>query len=168
MAEALNAIRRVGTVENQAGNLKLRFPEAATSELQPAIDTLRVGKAEATGLLSGPHPAELARASAVLNPAGVRIMALEGGATIGVWSDLDGPEVRAALHTLGLDGIPVRYLDSVGIPARYRLRRVEGEPVPAGVLAEMEKSPAEPWNVRDQMLMKIRWKGARKGGLGRK
>ena len=46
---------------------------------------------------AGPDTAELARASAVLNRAGVRIMALEGGATIGVWSDLDGPEVRAAL-----------------------------------------------------------------------
>jgi hypothetical protein len=44
----------------------------------------------------------------VLNRAGIRIMALEGGATIGVWSDLDGPEVRAALRTFGSDRLPLR------------------------------------------------------------
>ncbi len=55
--------------------------------------------AESPEIGAAPDPAELARASAVQNRAGVRIMALEGGATIGVWSDLDGPEVRAALRT---------------------------------------------------------------------
>jgi hypothetical protein len=59
--------------------------------------------AESSEIEAAPDPAELARASAVLNRAGVRIMALEGGATIGVWSDLDGPEVRAALRTFGSD-----------------------------------------------------------------
>jgi hypothetical protein len=72
----------------------------------------------------------------VLNRAGVRIMALEGGATIGVWSDLDGPEVRAALRTFGSDGLPVRYLDGAGVPMHYKARRVEGEPVPMNVLSE--------------------------------
>jgi hypothetical protein len=52
VAEALSAIRRVGTVENSAGNLRLRFPKTAASELQPAIDALRTGKAEALALLS--------------------------------------------------------------------------------------------------------------------
>src|SRR6185437_9764066 len=47
---------------------------------------------ESPEIETGPDPAELARASAVLNRAGVRIMPLEGGAAIGVWSDLDGPE----------------------------------------------------------------------------
>lgn len=102
-------------------------------------------------------PAELARASALLNRAGVRIMALEVGATIGVWSDLDGPEVRAALCTLRLDGQPIRYLDGAGVPMRYKLRRVEGEPVPTNVLAEMEQHPAEPWKVRDRMLNDMGW-----------
>ena len=157
VAEALSAIRRVGTVENQAGNLRLRFPETATSELQPAIDTLRVGKAEALALLSDPDPAELARASAVLNRAGVRIMALEGGATIGVWSDLDGPEVRAALRAFGSDGLPVRYLDGAGVPMRYKVRRVDGEPVPMKVLAAMEQHPTEPWTVRNRMMDEMGW-----------
>jgi hypothetical protein len=175
VAEALSAIRRVGTVENNAGNLRLRFPETAASELQTAIDTLRSGKAEALALLSDPDSAELARASAVLNRAGIRIMALESGATIGVWSDLDGPEVRAAVRAFGLGGLPVRYLDGAGIPMRYKLRRVEGEPVPMNVLAELERRQADlmegrdpmqdsgpmegtdPWTVRDQMLNEMGW-----------
>ena len=33
-------------------------------------------------------------------------MELEGGATVGLWSDLDGPEVRAALRTFGLERLP--------------------------------------------------------------
>lgn len=98
-----------------------------------------------------PDPAELARAAGVLNRAGVRIMSLEGRATIGVWADLDGPEVRAALRILGADRVPVRYLDGAGIPMRYKLRRVAGEPVPMSVLAEMKQHPADPWKVRDRM-----------------
>jgi hypothetical protein len=72
-------------------------------------------------------------------------MRLDGAVTIAVWSDLDGPEVRAAVLTFGLDGLPFRYLDGAGIPMRYKLRRVEGEPIPMSVLAEMEGRPAEPW-----------------------
>jgi hypothetical protein len=91
--------------------------EGATSTESPKIE-------------AGPDPAELARASALLNRAGVRIMQLEGVATIGVWSDLDGPEVRQALRVMGMDEIPVRFLDGAGIPTRFKLRRAEGEPVP--------------------------------------
>ena len=108
--------------------------------------------AECSKIEARTAPAELMRASAILSRAGIRIMALEEGAAIGVWSDLDGPEVRAALRTFGSNGLPVRYLDGAGVPARYKLRRVEGEPVPMNVLAEMEQHPAEPWKVRDRML----------------
>ena len=113
--------------------------------------------AESPQIEAEPNPAELAGASAVLNRAGVRIMALKGSAAIGVWSDLDGPEVRAALRTFGSDGPPVCYLDGAGIPMRYKLRRVEGEPVPMNVVAEMEQHPAEPWKVRDRMLNEMGW-----------
>jgi hypothetical protein len=113
--------------------------------------------AECPEIEAGLDPAELARASAVLNRADVRIMALEGGATIGVWSDLDGPEVRAALRTFGSDRLPVRYLDGAGVPMRYKARRVDGEPVPMNVLAEMEQHPADPWTVRDRMLNEMGW-----------
>jgi hypothetical protein len=113
--------------------------------------------AESPEIEAGPDPAELARASGVLNRAGVRIMALQDGATIGVWSDLDGPEVRAALRAFRSDGLPVRYLDGAGVPMRYKVRRVDGEPVPMNVLAAMEQHTAEPWKVRDRMLNEMGW-----------
>ena len=99
----------------------------------------------------------MARASAVLRRAGVRLMQVEGVTTIGVWSDLDGPEVRAALRAFGSNRLPVRYLDGVGIPMRYKLRLVEGEPVPMNVLSDMERQPADPWNVRDLKLKEMGW-----------
>jgi hypothetical protein len=108
--------------------------------------------AESSEIEADPNPAELARASDVVNRAGVRIMTLDDGAAIGVWSDLDGPQVRAALRTLGADHLPVRYLDGAGVPMPYKVRHVAGEPVPISVLAEMERHPAEPWKVRDRML----------------
>jgi hypothetical protein len=153
----------VGKVENHAGNLTLRIPEAAALRLQPAIDTLRAGKAEALALLSNPDVAELTSASTALGRSGVRIMALEGGTAIGVWSDLDGPEVRAALRALELDGLPVRYLDGDGIPIRYKVRKTAGEPVPMSMLREMEKHPSEPWTIRDQQVRQRHGQPPRKG-----
>jgi hypothetical protein len=82
--------------------------------------------AESPKIEAGPSLVELARASGVLNRVGVRIMELDGVTTMGVWSDLDGPEVRAALRTMGGGEVPVRYLDGDGIPARYKVRRVTG------------------------------------------
>jgi hypothetical protein len=94
------------------------------------------------------HQAEVGRATALLNQSFVRIMRLDGVFTVGVWSDLDGANIRAALRTLDMDHLPVRYLDGAGIPLRYKLRRVEGEPVPMRVLAEMERHSAELWKAR--------------------
>ncbi len=129
-----------------------------TKPTEPGFDGF-VGatSAESPKIEAGPCPAELARACDVLNRTGVRILALEGGAAIGVWIDLDGPEIRAALRTLGMGGLPVRYLDGDGVPMRYKVRRVEGDPVPMNVLAEMELHPTEPWNVRDRMLNEMGW-----------
>ena len=59
VAEALSAIRRVGTVDNHAGNLRLRFPQNVAPNLQPAIDTLRAGKAAALELLAESESAKL-------------------------------------------------------------------------------------------------------------
>jgi hypothetical protein len=100
---------------------------------------------------------EPAHASAVLQRTGVRIMDILGVVTVGVWSDLDGPEIRSALGVLGSGGLPVRYLDSGGIPMRYKLRRVEGEPVPLSVLRAMESCPTDPWAIRDRMLLELKW-----------
>jgi hypothetical protein len=118
--------------------------EGATSGESPRIE-------------AEPEPVELARASAVLHHAGVRLMQVESVTTIGVWSDLDGPDVRKALRVLGSNRPPILYLDGVGVPMRYKLRRVEGEPVPMNVLIEMERQTADPWNVRDRMLKEMRW-----------
>ncbi len=95
---------------------------------------------------------ELTSAFAVLNRAGVRFMRLDGTDAIGVWSDLDGRDIRKALHTGGLSSLPVLYLDGAGVPMWLKLRRVEGEPVPLSVLAEMERHRAEPWETRDRLL----------------
>lgn len=113
--------------------------------------------AESPEIHTEPGPVELARASAVLNRAGIRLMQLDGVTTIGIWSDLDGREIRKALRTFGSDQLPVRYLDGAGVPVRYKLRRVAGEPVPMNVLAEMERHPEEPWKVRDRMLQEMGW-----------
>lgn len=101
---------------------------------------------------------------AVLNRTGVRIIELERGAAIGLWSDLDGPEVRA-VQSIGLNELPISYLDGSGIPMRYKARRVEGEPVPINVLVEMERHPQDPWRVRTQMLTEMGWRS--KGIRGR-
>jgi hypothetical protein len=79
-------------------------------------------------------------------------MILESGAAIGVWSDLDGPEIRAALRTLGNALLPFRYLDGAGVATSYKARHPQGEPVPMSVISEMEQSRVEPWTVRDRML----------------
>jgi hypothetical protein len=70
---------------------------------------------------------------------------------------LDGPEVRAALRTFGSDRLILSYLDGAGVPMRYKVRRVEGEPVPMNVLAAMEQHPADPCEVRDRMLNETGW-----------
>ena len=150
VAEAIGAVRQVGSLEVSGGKLRLQFPESKREAIQPALDALRAGKSEALLLLAESERAEMEHASGILSAAGVRIMALESGTTIGVWSDLDGPAVRAALRTFGSEQLPVRYLDGAGVPMRYKVRRVEGEPVPMNVLAAMEQHPAEPWRVRDR------------------
>lgn len=113
--------------------------------------------AESPEMEAGPDPAVVDRASVLMNRAGVRLMQIDGAATIGVWSDLDGPAIRAALHSLEMEGLTVRYLDSEGIPLGFKVRRVAGEPVPLNVLAEMERNPADPWTVRDRMLNEMGW-----------
>jgi hypothetical protein len=102
-----------------------------------------------------PDKWELERAGRVLSAAGVRIMNLAGVITIGLWSDLDSPSIREALRVFGSERLPVRYLDGAGIPMRYKVRRVAGEPVPMNVLAAMEREPADPWRIRNQMLSEM-------------
>ena len=135
------------------------LPECEPSKpSKPGFDGfVGVTSADSHKIEPKPDGAELARASAVIREAGVRIMQLDGVTTIGIWSDRDGLKLRIALSAFGSNGVPIRYLDGAGIPMRYKLRRVEGEPVPLTVLAEMERSPREPWKVRDRMLHDMGW-----------
>lgn len=89
-----------------------------------------------------PDQATIDQATRILCRTGVRLIRLGGVSTVGLWSDLDGPIVRRALQVLGLGGLPVRFLDGDGIPPRYRLRRVPGEPVSLSRLREMEQAEA--------------------------
>jgi hypothetical protein len=97
-----------------------------------------------------PDPAELSRASGVLDQAGIRLMRLESGDAVGVWSDLDLPAIRTALRVLGSGELPVLYLDGPNVPLRYKLRRVPGEPVPPQHIREEMERSVEPWKVRNR------------------
>jgi hypothetical protein len=160
-AEALAVVRRVGTVEAAGGTLKIRVPKGQLAGLEPAFEILRNAKTEVLSALAKasarthqlePAGQDLGHATALLNQAEVRIVRLETGAAIGIWSDLDSPSIRNALRVLGMAELPIRYLDGPDIPLRYKLRRVPGEPVPDYVRAAMERHPKAPWKIRDQML----------------
>jgi hypothetical protein len=114
-----------------------------------------------------PSQEAIDQAGEVLSRVGMRLMELEEGTTVGLWSDLDGPEVRRALRVFGSHRLAMKYLDGPGIPAKYQRRRVAGEPVPASVRLEMERHPEEPWKIRDEMLygMAIQGRGRPRKGV---
>lgn len=132
-------------------------------------------QAESAKIETEPSQEAIDAAGKILAANGVRLMQLDGVPTVGLWSDLDGPYTRAALMRCGSGKWPVRYLDGAGIPVRYKLRHIPGEPVPLEVLAEMERlqanlmqaddrwegcgpTPAEyPWVARDRMLKQAVW-----------
>lgn len=88
----------------------------------------------------------------------MRLMSIDGKMVVGLWSDLDSSEVRAALTVFHPDGTsPIRYLDGADIPMRYKERRVPGTPVPLDVLHAMEQNPWTPWETRDRMLSEMSW-----------
>jgi hypothetical protein len=107
----------------------------------PEIESKWVPEAE-------PSDEDVSQTNAVLSRAGVRLMRLENGNAVGIWSDLDSPTIRHALQILGFGQLPVFYLDG-DVPLRYKLRRVPGEPVPAHIREEMERHSEEPWKVRN-------------------
>jgi hypothetical protein len=55
--EAIDQIRRVGTIRAENGKVKLRFPELERARLEPAIETLRLNRAAALQALSIPPAA---------------------------------------------------------------------------------------------------------------
>ena len=107
------------------------------------------------------HLVNQENASAVLADAGVRLMQLNGDMTIGIWSSLDSPVLRAALRVFGSDQAPICYLDAppVPIPDKYKVYRGRSEDgkkhIPWEVIQAMYAHPDEPWKVRDRMLVEI-------------
>jgi hypothetical protein len=141
-----------------------------TKPSQPGIEGFEGARCgESPKIYAEPEASGIAAALAIVNRAGVRLMRIDGAPSVGVWSDQDGPEIRAALRVLASDGLPVRYLDGAGIPMRYKLWRGDGEPVPMHVLNEMEQQPEEPWKVRDRMVMSsyISWAAWKAAALHR-
>jgi hypothetical protein len=59
----------------------------------------------------------------LLNLCGCRLLADEKGLRIGIFSDLDCPEVRQAIENIHLSGYQVIYLDRADVPPDYRNRR---------------------------------------------
>jgi hypothetical protein len=113
-------------------------------------------------VIAEPDPKQLTWASAVYRLNGVRLISVDGNlAAIGIWSDLDGPHIREAIRIYGNQDLPVRYLDGRDVPMRYKVRNVEGDPVPLSIVKAMDKANAagEPaWDTRDCMLASIKWR----------
>jgi len=102
-------------------------------------------------------------ALALLNRLDARLLPVESAPdAVGLWSDLDGPDVRSAIRAAGLGDRVVQYLDGQDVPMRYKARKIPGEPVPLSVLAAMEQAEREPWRVRDQMLRAMGWRATAK------
>ncbi len=104
---------------------------------------------------------KIERARAALDRAGVRFLTVGGERVAGVWSDRDGERVREALREAGAGALPVRYLDGPGVPDRWKGRLAPGEPVPLNVLEAMMQATGEPWRVRDEMVVAMRWRPER-------
>jgi hypothetical protein len=132
----------------------LAIAEKALVEMESRANPAQPGTSDPSDLAW----AELrANASSALAHEGVRFLNLDGTEITGVWTDRDGPEIRAALRILGKDEQPIRYLDGDNVPNEYKGRHVEGEPVPQAVLCAMEAEPEAPWIVRDRMLAEMHW-----------
>ena len=110
-------------------------PKAPIIENSPLSEPTKPSKPSSVGFVGStlggspiiqaePDQAGVQNATALLNAAGVRVMLLDGLITVGIWSDLDALELRAALAVIGMGALPVRLLDGPGVPLRYKVRSV--------------------------------------------
>jgi hypothetical protein len=90
-----------------------------------------------------PTKEQISDAVRTLNETGCRQWCEGAVHCVGVWSDLDGAEIRGAIATLGLTDSVIRFLDGDGVPLRFRLRhvpdRAPGEPFAAWLKRAAEK-----------------------------
>jgi hypothetical protein len=136
-------------LQSEGGFTSVPVPDAAqAAELLEEVDTEYSADAGRQDLVEARH---------VLNRVGVRKFYVCDELIIGVWSDVDGVEIREALKATRNDLYPVRYLDGPGIPDKYKGRHVAGEAVPMNVLQAMMQNTTTPWEIRDQMLAEMQW-----------
>ncbi len=64
----------------------------------------------------------------LLNLTGCRLLFNTEQLHIGVWADLDSPELRAALKGVNLDEYPVVHLDLANVTPEYKVRRCPRRP----------------------------------------
>ncbi|MGI9074289.1 MAG: hypothetical protein ACR2JB_23920 [Bryobacteraceae bacterium] len=69
-----------------------------------------------------PTLAEIAEAMQLLNLCGVRIMRYDSELRLGMWEDLDGPELRHAIAAVGMHELRVVHLESAEVPIRFKIR----------------------------------------------
>lgn len=60
----------------------------------------------------------------VMNLCGARIIRLGSELKVGLWSDVDGPEIRAAIDTLGMSELQVIHLETAAVDFNYKIRSV--------------------------------------------
>jgi hypothetical protein len=90
---------------------------------EPAKTTKPLGEARAVGEVSNLGiPPEVSRAMRLLNISGSRIIRTGELLIVGVWEDLDGPELRAAVRSVGMGQCLVVHLESAEVPIRYKVR----------------------------------------------
>jgi hypothetical protein len=70
-----------------------------------------------------PTESEINDAMRLLNLAGCRIIAEDCGFLIGIWDDLDGPELRRAIWVLGMGEHRIVHLESREIAIQFKSRR---------------------------------------------
>ena len=58
----------------------------------------------------------------ILNRVGCRIIRTRNSLVIGLWQDLDCPEVRAALDAVNMSGLPIVHLETASVPVQYKVR----------------------------------------------
>jgi hypothetical protein len=108
VTETVPGVPAVPGTNNQSGSFLLRW-------LKADVAVSSTPTAETAGMLP-------TTAKAILNDAGVRIMILDGKYILGVWRDAYTSEVRAAVESLLMGHMPVRFLEDPDIPLRYKVR----------------------------------------------
>ncbi len=107
IGEAIEAVRQLGIVRAEAGRLLIEVDRRHLEALEAHIEVLRRGKAQALALLEAeilaPSQVAIDRAAGILNGAGVGLQRLGGVVCVMIPEAADGPELRWALKSMGLE-----------------------------------------------------------------